>query len=358
MRRSSALYVVSWITLCLCFSVFHLPDVELVQAQSARVQRVFSSVDPGGIGGYPSTIVWSADSRNIVFDGDSYGYTLVERSQGEGFWQSYDVTTQQLARTTRWPLQPMLTSSERLAMGERENFAFVSPNGEFAVFAGARLADYTSPLLLSNRTTGTIQTLGTILLFPLTSDAVLWSQDSISALIAVQTPVEYLAFQLVNFANPVNPLVLWFNITNDGAGQGHIVHTLLDLSDDGTRALIRIPVIGTMSPQFRLASINMSDPTQTEWISSEAGNQVFAAAFRDDDESTILVASELGIVQLDIATNTTQILITDPILAERGLAPRVQRVGMFSPDTNWFAFHTEREVYVVDLTTVLPPPSN
>jgi hypothetical protein len=320
-------------------------------------------------------LYWSPDSSTLVFQRRGVFGDGVVLEDGEYF--AYDVQSGNLTSSSRWPLQPTLSSEEYQIFApyppvdgalppppDSERFRFLSPNRRFMIYeAGTEptrrrfatgdrdnLLTRTFDVLVGqNHNTSTFFTL--------------WSADSRSVVIG-NNPLlgdfpRY--FYVTDYTDDVQvgtieEIMLDALVNGREYGGGYVE----DISMDGQTLLMSPLDVSSIAPGVRgrvvLASYRPSDASVTIHENTSVRQQLItASAFDPDDERYIVVLQRDGIQRYNTIANTWQMLNPDVRSRDSGRA-------IFSPDGRYLAVQSFRlssrqvDIYVIDLSEVPPPP--
>lgn len=293
--------------------------------------------------GYPKEVMWSSDSQRLAFYDISVGTMGIPsvNTPDEG-WVEFNVTTQTLSRSTRWPLQPQLSAQEQqlLAPGvsERgeESLVFESPSGNY-------IACLCGGLALYDRSQQTLQYSGYTVMQPFAGPdefSVLWSEDESAFVFKNVDDSDYIyAYYVHNYQPQMENLEV---IEADPQIQGQLysffhefefpaIQKAYDISDDGEWVLMLArPVISTNDLEqiaLRVIVWNTQNSDESYLIGNVKPDTIKGMSFAGTSHTELLIVNEDGLIHYNVLTGTQTVI-------DASIQPSH---AYFSPDSRYLA---------------------
>jgi dipeptidyl aminopeptidase/acylaminoacyl peptidase len=307
-------------------------------------------------GSSPRSLAWSSDSKAVVFliyESETTVHTLLNS------WFKYDVTTRTLSQGNVWPLQPLWTREQTDLFQpykdtHSESFVFQSPNHRFAVYRGIGTGSEIAPLKIANQDTSEI-TSAAIFAASATLGpdffSVWWNGDGTRFIARSSTIDDYspLYFYVYGYTPDMQNMQYMKLATFNIEGNKYGVTTVFDLSGDGIRMLATEDYLTGSEYRSRVVIQNVIQPELSVVVPGDVleGHNVEAAAFDPDDENKIIALTKSGLLRVDYAANTQDIL--NARLNSRNVSDAV-----FSPDGRYLAVVYETALnagalYILDM---------
>ncbi|HEX2622813.1 MAG TPA: hypothetical protein VHL11_21790 [Phototrophicaceae bacterium] len=344
-----------------------------IQAQISGYTPIFTSTE------YISNARWSNDGTLFTFQEEPLIFSDQDVDTKAGFyteddtWYGYPVilgqpvrSDTQLLSSNQWllasELKENINNLPQLASRDGQpSFAFVSPDGRFAVYAALQQAEYQYySLAVANLETGKMVTTTAVQVFGLKDFSsnyhVIWSGDS--AAFTIETTSAYAAafvHYITGYAEDLNKIT--FTRLDDGIPKGDDPQIVQmqpwALSYDGKRVLLGIYASSGLAiwntDKSPVDSLTLINP---RIIGKDAASVVQAATFTTDEQSVLYLGTE-GLVQYDLASRNA-IVLDDKVKATTDIH------GYFSPDATHLGIienhHPINEpnywaAYVIDVNT-------
>jgi hypothetical protein len=322
----------------LLLGVMTLAPVRASQSTDDKVFLISTS--------YGSNWQWSADSTMFSFLSSLSSSVDVDMPTTD--WYSYNFSTQDLHSHLRWPLYPInfpgIFSSSTTTM---PSFAFVSSSGRYVIFAN-RNPGFLYDLSIGDTALGSVKDIDASVSNPYSGTEyfdVLWSQTENSTLISSTTDNATLYIQYVTELDKPEAEIqseTYFSFPIDDGSQ-YLITRAFDISDDGDKVLfltwLDLPRTASQEYGDKYLLTAKSDIMGSLVIDHlVVSNDIRAAAFSPDDESHLLILNAQGLIDLNTATDTINVLEPASTFGNIGR-------GWFSPNAEWLVFQGDGGLY-------------
>ncbi|MBN8593192.1 MAG: hypothetical protein J0M33_15655 [Anaerolineae bacterium] len=321
----------------LLLGVMTLPPVRASQSTDDKVFLIHSNIG--------ANWQWSADSTLFTFLDESMIPEGVNADRVT--WYAFDVQTQSVTTSPKWPLYPSNFGDPFPSDANQDGFTFVSPSGRYIVYASDHVSDYWR-LSVADLSDMTTQYLNAIIGNPYSSSDefnVFWSDSENTVLVSSLTDTNQ---PFIQYATGIGSQAdiqssYFFSVEFTDNTLFDIIR-ILDISRDGSQFLLLTQLVlpptspQSLGDQYLVTATRGENEFKFPTEYFIRGNDIRAAAFSPDDESHLLILNAQGLIDLNTATDTINVLEPASTFGNIGR-------GWFSPNAEWLVFQGDGGLY-------------
>ncbi len=301
------------ITVILSFFTVSTIFLTLIAVASPSFGFQSTQISPIFVGDEVKSVSWSLNNQSIVFyEGGDIPLKELPSDSSQGRWWKYDVSSNTLTAQYVWPLEPILTNSERQQLHILKNtFTLKSPNSRYLIYVETQTDTDTDRIVLRDQQLQQQYILSRratpLFLGGSDSFSVLWSGDDSHFILKTTvdefTTLTYYTLDLKTLANTKSTPIDKLNIVNDE----YVLADAYSLSYDGKVALVMAKKKDSITSDLVL--LNLGSIFSGKILQSVKSGTTISAGFVSGNSQRASILTKDSLLQIDTASDKVTSLI-------------------------------------------------